>query len=230
MACMGRCERSNRDEVRESLVTESAEDSSMRMPVRPLRQLVPSTGQVAQDDERRKKKVRFAAKVQYRAIPSENKGRKCRGQARKNVETKWRSTDSIAGGATRKLQAETSTSRPRWADICEEEEEKEAMERATSAIFASGRSDSTADSIEAEEACEEKASDARRNWDRRLSTSFSRLRSRSPHRYLTGKVPSSGRQSISLSRLSKGELWDSGVSKGYRGWALNNDNEVAEHG
>ena len=132
-------------------------------------------------------------------------------------------TDSIAGGATQKLQAETSTSKPRWADICEEEEEKEAIERATSAIYASGKSESTVDNIEAEEACEVKASDARRNWDGRLSASFSRLRSRGPHRYLTGKVPSSGRQSISLNRLSKGELWDSGVSEGYQGWALTND-------
>ena len=90
-------------------------------------------------------------------------------------------------------------------------------------VDASGKSDSTVDNIEAEEACEEKASNARRNWDGRLSASFSRLRSRGPHRYLTGKVPSSGRQSISLNRLSKGELWDSGVPEGYQGWALTND-------
>ena len=39
----------NRDEVRESLVIKRAEDSNMRMPLRPLRQLVPSLSQVAQD-------------------------------------------------------------------------------------------------------------------------------------------------------------------------------------
>ena len=74
--------------------------------------------------ERPKKKVSFAAKIQCRAIPLENKWRKCKGQARKKIETKWRRTDSSAGGATQKLQAETSTSKPRWADICEEEDEK----------------------------------------------------------------------------------------------------------
>ena len=131
------------------------------------------------------------------------------------------------------MQTETSTSKPRWADICEEEEEKEAIERATSAIYASGKSESAVDNIEAEAVGKVKASDGRGESDRFGSNAYRACQHdfvRAPsqvilelERYLTGKVPSSGLQSISLNRLSKGELWDAGVSEGYQGWALTND-------
>ena len=132
----------------------------MRMPVRPLRQLVPSTSQVAQDDERRRKKVSFAAKIQCRAIPSENKGRKCRGQARKKLEGRWEKPSVSAGGAIPTSQAATPTPRPRWADICEEEDEKERSARAAAAAGASGKSESAVDYVGAK-AADTKAGEAR---------------------------------------------------------------------
>ena len=48
---------------------------------------------------RPKKKVSFAAKIQCRAIPSENKGRKCRGQARKKLEGRWEKRSLDSGGS-----------------------------------------------------------------------------------------------------------------------------------
>ena len=180
----------------------------------------------------KKKRMSFAAKVQYKAIPSENRGRSCKGQARKKIEGKWKKPNTSAGGATQKLQATTSTSRPRWADICEEEEEKEKN--------ASGESDYTVDNIEAEAAGEVKASNGRKGRDKfgsNLYRDCQHISAGAPSqvlldlgRHFACEVPSSGRQSISLSRLSKGELWDLEVSKGYRGWALTNCNVVAGHG
>ena len=106
----------------------------------------------------KKRRVSFATKVQYKAIPSENRGRSCKGQARKKIEGKWKKPNASAGGATKKLQAATSTSRPRWADICEEEEEKEKNARIAAAMDASGETENTVDNIEAEAAGEVKAS------------------------------------------------------------------------
>ena len=51
----------DRDEVRESLVTTTAENSNVRMPLRPLRQLVPSMNQVTQDTSGVPQKPRSAA-------------------------------------------------------------------------------------------------------------------------------------------------------------------------
>ena len=103
------------------------------------------------------------------------------------------------------------------------------------------------DNIEAEAAGEVKASNGRKGRDKfgsNLYRASQRISVRVPNqilfdleRHLTCEVPSSGRQSIILSRLSKGELWDLGVSEGTRGWALTNVdiapsrcNEVAGHG
>ena len=105
---------------------------------------------------------------------------------------------------------------------------------------ASGESENAVDNIEAEAAGEVKASNGRKGRDKfgsNLYRACQHVSVRAPiqilfdlERHLTCDVPSSGRQSISLSRLSKGELWDLEVSKGYRGWALTNCNEVAGHG
>ena len=51
-----------------------------------------------------KKKVSFAAKIQCRAIPSENKGSKCRGQARKKLEGKFEKRSIDPGGSNPCLQ------------------------------------------------------------------------------------------------------------------------------
>ena len=199
-----------------------------------------SCGCLGECDERcrrlaskKKKEVKFATKAQVRAIPSENKGRKCKGQARKKMETRLKKPSSSAGGAIHKLQAESPMLRPRWADVCEEEEEKERIARTAAAINGSGESEIVVDNVEAEVVGKTKASDGSEGRDR-AGNNLYRVRQhdfvRAPsqvlldsERYLTGKVPSLGRQSISLNRLSKGELWDSGVSEGYQGWALTND-------
>ena len=81
-----------------------------------------------QDDE---KMVSFAAKVQYKAVPSENKGRKCKGRDRKRLEGRWEKPSTNAGGASPKSQTAVPTPRPRWADICEEEEQREKNEKAS---------------------------------------------------------------------------------------------------
>ena len=194
-----------------------------------------------------KKRVSFAAKVQCTAITSENRSRKCKGQARKELEGKLEKPNASAGGASPPLQAAISTPRPRWADICEEEEEKERNARAAAAVDASGESENTVDHIEAEAANEVRASEGRRGRDKFGSSLYRASQSistRAPsqilfdlERHLTCEVPSSGRQSIILSRLSKVELWDLGVSEGSRGWALTNVdiapsrcNEVTGHG
>ena len=41
--------------------------------------------------------MRFAKKVQLRPIPAENRGRKCKGQDRKEVEGKWERPHPNAG-------------------------------------------------------------------------------------------------------------------------------------
>ena len=167
----------------------------------------------------------FAAKVQCRAIPSENRCRKCKGQARKEREGKWEKPNASGGEASPPLQAAISTPRPRWADICEEEEdEKERNARAAAAADASGESENTVDHIEAEAANEVRASEGRRGRDKfgsSLDRASQRISTRVPsrnlfdlERHLTCEVPSSGRQSIILNGLSKGELWG---SRGLRG-------------
>ena len=95
------------------------------------------------------KKVGFAIKIQVRPIPAENRGRKCRGSDRKKVEGKWMRPRASAGGVSPTEQVASPTPRPRWADLCEEEEnERKGMENS------SGKSDNTVDSIEAETASE----------------------------------------------------------------------------
>ena len=79
----------------------------------------------------KEKRVSFAAKVQYKAVPSENKGRKCKGRDRKRLEGRWQKPSTNAGGASPKSQTAVPTPRPRWADICEEEEQREKNEKAS---------------------------------------------------------------------------------------------------
>ena len=100
----------------------------------------------------REKRVSFAAKVQYVAIPSANRGRKCEGQARKKVEGRWKKPGTSAGGASPISPEDILSSRPRWADICEEEEQAEKNARAATASNASGEGENTVDHVEAEEA------------------------------------------------------------------------------
>ena len=105
---------------------------------------------------------------------------------------------------------------------------------------ASGESENAVDNIETEAAGKVKASNGRKGRDKfgsNLYRDCQHISAGAPSqvlldlgRHFACEVPSSGRQSISLSRLSKGELWDLEVSKGYRGWALTNCNEVAGHG
>ena len=122
------------------------------------------------------------------------------------------------------MQAAISTPRPRWPDICEEEEEKERNARTAAAVDASGESENTVDHIEAEAANEVRASNGRKGRDKLASNLYrasNRISARASNqilfdleRRLTCEVPSSGRQSIILSRLSKGELWDLGGLRG----------------
>ena len=99
-------------------------------------------------------------RVQSRAIPLENRGRKCKGQARKDIGGRWEKHNANAGGASPTSQTAILTPRPRWADICEEEEQKERNARAAAAADASGESENTVDHVEAE-AADAKASEAR---------------------------------------------------------------------
>ena len=65
-----------------------------------------------------------------------------------------------AGGAIPTSQAATPTPRPRWADICEEEDKKERSARAAVAADAGGKGESAVDYVEAK-AADTKAGEAR---------------------------------------------------------------------
>ena len=79
---------------------------------------------------------------------------------KKKLEGRWEKLSVNAGGASPTSQTAIPTPRPRWADICEEEEQKERNARAAAAADASGESENTVDHVEAE-AANAKASEAR---------------------------------------------------------------------
>ena len=79
---------------------------------------------------------------------------------------KMEKPSSSAGRAIHKLQAESPMLRPRWADVCEEEEEKERVARTAAAINGSGESEIIVDNVEAEVVGKTKASDGSEGRDR----------------------------------------------------------------
>ena len=176
-----------------------------------------------------KKEVRFNAKVQVRPIPAANNGRRCKGTFQKKTEGKWGGHRADAGGASPSPPMAVPNPRPRWADLCEEEEQENRRAKGSS-----GDSENTVDYVVAETASKfrinfrnstrgdpPRGSHMYRDCQHTFANALSQIRFDSVRR-LTSKVPSSGQQSVCTSRLSKGELWDLGVSEGSRGLALRN--------
>ena len=58
------------------------------------------------------KKVSFDPRVQFRAVPSANRGRKCQGRERDTLQTRWEKRVAVRVGVT---------PRPRWADLTDDE-------------------------------------------------------------------------------------------------------------
>ena len=175
------------------------------------------------------KEVRFNAKVQVRPISAENNGRRCKGAFQKKTEGKWGGHRADAGGASPSPPMAVPNPRPRWADLCEEEEQADRRAKGSS-----GDSENTVDYVVAETASKfrtkfrsstrgdpPRGSHMYRDCQHNFANALSQIRFDSMRR-LTSKVPSSGQQSVCTSRLSKGELWDLGVSEGSRGLALRN--------
>ena len=130
------------------------------------------------------KDVRFAKQVQIRPIPAENRGRERRWHDRKKIEGKWERPRTSAGGASPSVQVAILTPRPRWADLCEEEEEENKNAKVTAkdvghsqrgsrdAESSSGKSENTVDCVEAEAANELRASEGCRERDKYGSISY----------------------------------------------------------
>ena len=76
------------------------------------------------------------------------------------MEGRWKKPGTSAGGASPISPEDFLSSRPRWADICEEEEQAEKNARAATASNASGETENTVDHVEAE-AANAKASEER---------------------------------------------------------------------
>ena len=175
------------------------------------------------------KKVGFAIKIQVRPIPAENKGRKCRGSDRKKVEGKWMRPRASAGGVSPTEQVASPTPRPRWADLCEEEEnERKRMKDS------SGKSDNTVDSIEAETASELRVKfgalarsvtpcgcDVYRASQKISVSALSQILF-DPERRLTCEVPPSWSTVDQFELSVEGGALGFGVSKGSGGLALDN--------
>ena len=71
------------------------------------------------EEQTKQKKVRFAPKVQYRAVPSANRGRECRGAARK--EWQGRREPRAGGASLRRGRCgrtwKTTAPRPPWTSL-----------------------------------------------------------------------------------------------------------------